>query len=248
MFFLLFLLSMNMFHSLLQTHPQQQQQREVVSAKLRVHSADNLFDIEGIVINKTLTYQSEYSYLLFVLKKGSEGNYSKNSQSGEFSLAPEEKKSLATLKINVDKGENCKAYLFIRKNDVLVVKDSVSIDLKDKELGESDRGIDESEIGIKGLVVEDTKTKPGRDFYEYYYQDYLSSQMQFPFIVRIEEKPGRGLSSQISVIVEDQILYKFITNPSDEYIQMNAKKAFGYTYDYYVKRAFLFLSNKNKKY
>ncbi len=231
-----------------QSQLQAQQQQVAVSAKLSVHSADNLFDIEGIVTNKTLTYQSEYSYLLFVLKKSSKGNYSKNSQSGEFSLAPEQKKSLATLKINVEKGENCKAYLFIRKDNALVVKDSVSINLRDQEIEETGKEVDESEIGIKGLVVENTKTKPGRDFYDYYYQDYLSSQIKFPFIVRISEKPGRGRSSQISVIVEDRVLYRFMTRPSDEYIQMNAERAFAYTYSYYTKRAFLFLSNKNKKY
>ncbi len=231
-----------------QSQLQAQQQQVAISAKLSVHSADNLFDIEGIVTNKTLTYQSEYSYLLFVLKKSSKGNYSKNSQSGEFSLAPEQKKSLATLKINVEKGENCKAYLFIRKDNALVVKDSVSINLRDQEIEETGKEVDESEIGIKGLVVENTKTKPGRDFYDYYYQDYLSSQIKFPFIVRISEKPGRGRSSQISVIVEDRVLYRFMTRPSDEYIQMNAERAFAYTYSYYTKRAFLFLSNKNKKY
>ncbi len=234
-----------MFHSQLQAHPQQQ---IAVGAKLSVHSADNLFDIEGIVTNKTLTYQSEYSYLLFVLKKSRKGIYSKNKQSGEFSLAPEEKKSLATLKININKGETCKAYLFIRKDDVLVVKDSLKINLRDQKIDEVDKELDESEIGIKGLVVENTKTKPGRDFYDYYYQDYLSSQVKFPFIVRISEKPGRGRSSQISVIVEDRVLYRFMTRPSDEYIQMNAERAFAYTYSYYTKRAFLFLSNKNKKY
>ncbi len=246
MFCYILLLSVNMFYSQQQSLSQQQQ--VAVGAKLSVHAADNLFDIEGIVTNQTLTYQSEYNYLLFVLKKSSQGNYSKSSQSGEFSLAPEEKKSLATLKIDVNNGETCKAYLFIRKNNRLIARDSVNIDLRTKEIEAIDKDVDESEIGIKGLVVENTKTKPGRDFYEYYYQDYLSSQVKFPFIVRINEKPGRGRSSQISVVVEDHTLYRFMTRPSDEYIQINAERAFAYTYSYYTKRALLFLSNKNKKY
>lgn len=248
MFFYLFLLTINIFYPQQTQAQEQQEEKKAVSAKLRVHSADNLFDIEGIAVNNTLIYQSEYSYLLFVLKKSNKGNYSKSNQSGEFSLNPEEEKSLSTLKINVEKGETCKAYLFLRKDDALVAKDSVSINLEDHEIEKTDGEIDESEIGIKGLVVEDTKTKPGRDFYDYFYQHYLSSQTKFPFIIRINEKPARGRSSQISVVVEERTLYRFMTNPSSEYIQMNARRAFAYTYNYYTKRKLLFLSNKNKKY
>jgi hypothetical protein len=43
--------------------------------------------------------------ILFSLKKGGPGNYSKNSQSGQFSLETGEEKVLASLKINIQKEE-----------------------------------------------------------------------------------------------------------------------------------------------
>ncbi len=217
--------------------------QESVSAKIQFKSADNLFDIKGVAKNNTPTYQDEYNYLLLVLKKGAKGNYSQSNQSGEFSLAPEEEKVLSKTKLNIEQGELCKIYLFIRKNKELVSKDSVEVSLRTEN---EKQAINEDEIGIKGLVVEDTKTKPGKDFYDYYYQLCLSSEFQFPFIVRINEKPALGRSSQISVLAEEKLIYQFRTTPSDEYIHMNAKRAFMQTYAYYTKRKLLF--NKEKKF
>jgi len=113
--------------------------QEVITAKIVSKVADNLIDIKAIAENNDVTFKDEYSYLLFSLKKGQGGNYSKNTQSGIFSLESNEQKVLTTLKINIQENEECKVYFYIRKSGNLISKDSVVIvaaEKADKEVVE----------------------------------------------------------------------------------------------------------------
>ena len=213
-----------------------------LNAKIRSKVIDNLVDITGIAQNDDNIYKEGYKYLLFSLKKGINGNYSRNTQSGEFSMAPVEEKELATLKINIQKGEECKVYLFIRKNGILISKDSIIIFSAEKI--KKRQYVAESEIEIKGLVIEDVKTKLGKDFYDYFYQKYTTSGSHYPFIINISEKPSIGRGSKISIDVDDRIIFEFMTKPDDEYIQSAANQALRYIYYYSTQRKLLY---KNKK-
>ena len=218
------------------------QSQNDIDAKIITTSTDNLLNIVGLAQNKDATYKDDYSYLLYSLKKGVQGNYSKNSQSGKFSLEPNEQKELATLRLNIQEGEECKVYLFIRKDEVLISKDSTLIYAAEKI--EEEIIVDESDLEIHGLVIDDVKTKLGKDFYEYFYQYYLTSGMKYPFIVNITEQPGFGISGKISVNVDDRVIFEFMTRPNDEYIQYAAIEALRYLYNYSTQRRLLY---KNKK-
>ena len=213
-----------------------------IEAKIISKTVDNFIDIKGVAINKDDTYKDEYTYLLFALKKGANNNYTRNNQTGEFSLNPKEEKELAKLSVNIQKGEECKIYLFVRKNNNLVSKDSVVVYsaeyIKEKEY------IDESEIEIKGLVFEDVKTKLGKDFYDLFYQYYLGTGANHPFIININEKPSIGVSSKISLIVDDRVLFEFMTKPNNEYLEMAAKQANSRVKNYATQRKLLYKSKK----
>ena len=107
--------------------------QESVRAKIVAKVADNLIDITAVAQNNDPSFKDDYSYLLFSLKKGRQGNYSKNSQSGQFSLDPGEEKVLASLKINIQKDEECKLFLSLRKDGNLISKDSTIIYAAKKE-------------------------------------------------------------------------------------------------------------------
>lgn len=217
------------------------QENEVV-ARLSVKTLDNFINVKGLAQNKTTTYKDVYNYLLLSLKKGPNGNYSKNTQSGEFSLAPAEEKELSTLKINIQEGEECKIFLYIRKEDVLVSKDSTIIySAEGQALKEF---INESEIEIFGLVIEDAKTKLGKDFYDYFYQKYQISGAKYPFIINIIEKPSMGRGSKIVVDIDDKVVFEFMTRPDDEYIEKAANLALRYVSNYATQRKLLY---KNRK-
>lgn len=85
----------------------------------------------------------------------------------------------------------------------------------------------ESLTGI--LLLDDTRTKNGRDFYEYLYQQWLTIQSDTTIIspsafsdigeelnVNIEEQPvpgGIGTSTVISVTVNDVMIYQQFLQP-----------------------------------
>jgi len=213
-----------------------------INAKIIIQTVDNLIDIKGVAQNEDVTYKEGLTYLLYSLKKGVGGNYSKNSQSGEFSLSPSEEKELSKLKINIQKGEECKVFLFIRKDDELISKDSVVI--KSAEAIEAKKFVNEGDIEINGLVIEDVKTKLGKDFYDYFYQKISTSGSQYNFIINITEKPSIGIGSKISIVIDDRIIFEFMTRPDDEFIQAAANEALRYIGIYSNQRKLIY---KNKK-
>jgi len=213
-------------------------QSQVVEAKIVVKKADGLVDISGIVENRENIYLEEYNFNLVVLKLDASGNYLKNAQSGEFSLQPKEIKNLATLKVNIKESDVLKLYFFIRKDLKLITKDTLTVVSKIKKL--ETKAIAEETIEINGLVVEDVITKLGKDFYDFFYQEYNSSGSKFPFVINIIEKPLIGISSEIRIDIDDRIIYKMTTRPNEEYLQAAARQAIVAINNYNDKRKFLF--------
>ena len=216
--------------------------QESVRAKIVAKVADNLIDAKAIAQNNEATIKDDYSYLLFSLKKGAQGNYAKNSQSGQFSLEPGEERELASLKINIQKEEECKIFLYIRKENVLISKDSITIYAAEKE--KKNEIIAESDFEIKGIVVEDVLTKIGKDFHDYFYQAYSNSGDQYPFIINIKEKPYFGRSSIITIEIEDQIIFEFFTKPDEEFLREAVKSSLQNIKQYSLQRKLLYKNSR----
>jgi len=214
---------------------------QVVEAKILIKKADGLIDINGVVENHDKIYIEDYNFNLVVLKLDASGNYLKNAQSGEFSLKPNERKNLATLKVVIKDSDVLKLYFFIRKGLKLITKDTAIVVSKIKKL--DTRPIAEETIEIIGLVVEDVITKLGKDFYDFFYQEYNSSGSKYPFVIKIIEKPLIGISSEIRIDIDDRIVYKMTTRPNEEYLQAAARQAIVAINNYNEKRKFLFKKN-----
>lgn len=216
--------------------------QESVSAKIVAKVADNLIDAKAVAQNNESTFKDDYSYLLFSLKKGAQGNYSRNMQSGQFSLESGEKKELSSLKINIQKDEECKIFLFIRKDDVLISKDSIIIYAAEKE--EKNEVVDESDFEIKGIVVEDVITKIGKDFHDYFYQEYSNSGNQYPFVINIKEKPYFGRSSIITIEIEDQNVFEFFAKPDEEFLRSAVTAALQKINQFAIQRKLLYKNSR----
>lgn len=216
--------------------------QESVRAKIVAKVADNLIDAKAVAQNNEATIKDDYSYVLFSLKRGVQGNYAQNSQSGQFSLEPGEEKALASLEINIQKEEECKIFLFIRKDDVLISKDSITIYAAEKE--KNNEVISESDFEIKGIVVEDVITKIGKDFHDYFYQAYSNSGNQYPFIINIKEKPYFGRSSIITIEIEDQNIFEFLAKPDEDFLRSAVTTALKNINQYSIQRKLLY---KNRR-
>jgi hypothetical protein len=78
---------------------------------------------------------------------------------------------------------------------------------------------------LDGLVVENTLTKAGRDFYKYFYSEYYNRGIQTTKNIVIEEVPGRMRTTRISIKIDDQLLWQFFSQPKKSFLQNMAKTA-----------------------
>lgn len=94
---------------------------------------------------------------------------------------------------------------------------------------EPDIGVQVSEVvtdvEIGGLVFDETITKMGRDFYDYFYSLWENPSKTQDFSLYIREKPTRGLGSQISVVIDDDEIVKQFIRPNQEIIEATADYA-----------------------
>lgn len=184
---------------------------DFIEVKIEVKETENDISIEPGIHN-TGPFFYEYNYLLLVKKTDKRKNISINKQDGRFTLEPNEYKTLSTVKLAQLKNENIDVYLYIRdeNENKLIKKDSVVI-IKTTGL------VDESSLMMEGLVVDETKTRMGKDFYDQFFSSYNQMPRKHKFIVTISEMPYRGQSSIIQLRADQDLLMEFFANPDDEY-------------------------------
>jgi len=212
--------------------------KELVKATIRVVKKDNIVNVYAKAINNSNINQETLSYTLFLLKNDEQNNITKNIQKGKFSLLENEIKLLSKQQLNINDKGIIKAYLYINNKHKLISKDSVKITLLDKKY--SNDNIDEVNIELTGLVIENVMTKLGKDFYDSFNQINQLNGINYPFIIIIDEKPGiGGKNSKINIKVNDEAIYQFITQPSEEYLYNNAVEANKSVYKYHIKNKLL---------
>ena len=184
---------------------------------------DDFLTLRAQVLNEESFFINELNYNFVALKKGGSGNLSKNNQSNDFSLKPKEEKQLSTIKINLKKDEELKVYLFIKYKDKLIHRDTLFILRKEKVAVE--KKVNEEQFLIKGIVIDEAMTKIGKDYHDFFYKEYLVTGKNYPFIIKIVEKPAMGRSSILSVEVDRKKIHEFFARPQEEYLKTNVISA-----------------------
>lgn len=193
----------------------------LVIATLKIDQTENVLHFNPTVENKS-EYHYELDYLLLIKKTDGNKNLSVNQQKGKFTLSPNELKKLSSTTINQTENQKIKAILFIRNEDEnkLIAKDSVEIITKDLI------PVNENSLQTTtGIVIDDSKTKLGRDYYDIFFATYTQYPNKFDFVINISELPYRGLSSIIQIKVDQELINEFFTNPDEDwqYKQLNAQ-------------------------
>ena len=90
------------------------------------------------------------------------------------------------------------------------------------------------DIEIEGIIVDATQTKIGKDFYDLFYQQW-SQVEDLPYhSITISEKALPQLGSQISVQIEDQLIFRQVVQPRYEKIEEMAIYALQQAYQYVI--------------
>jgi len=129
--------------------------------------------------------------------------------------------NISSLRINIEKDQVLKVYLFIKDQSNVIAQDSVSINEINEIL--KTNFINEVDIEITGLVVENVKTKIGKDFYDFFYQKYNRSDVKYSFVINVNEKPFIGRGSIISIEIEGDKIFEFQAKPDDELLNNTAE-------------------------
>lgn len=224
---------------------QNENKLDSIKAQIKFSKKDNLISVYGTAINKSNALQKELGYTILVLKKHFNKIKGKTLQSGKFSLMNNKSKILSKHQVNLNNDERLVVYLYLKRNEKTIAKDSLSIGSIEKKY--SVNKINEEDIEFNGLIIENVMTKLGKDFYDYFNQVKMLNNINYPFNMTINEKPAiGGRNSEVNIIVNDNLVYRFRTRPNDEYLYTQAKMANKQIYNYYIKRKVL--RNKMKLY
>lgn len=88
------------------------------------------------------------------------------------------------------------------------------------------------EIEIDGLLVDDTKTKMGKDFYDLFYGSWQAPPGAKNYTITVSEKPFRLTSTQIVVSINDNSVYQAILQPRQDIVEALAMDAIANTQSY----------------
>lgn len=223
---------------------------EKVEAKIQMNTNNEFLEISGTALNKTEITQS-LRYVLSVIKKNDQNsNSSKNDQSGRVVLQASEKLDLSKTSINKDVTDRIIILLLIYDfKDNLLGKDRVVINdnpeaeknafqniiednkmLLKSETGQISINEDVNQeardgIELTGIVTENTKTKPGRDFYKLFYSNYSSKNINGSKVVSINELMAFGTNTKIQISIDNTVVWEFFARPKYDYLKSMAEVA-----------------------
>lgn len=217
-----------------------------VKAEINIKRTSEFVTFTATVENLEISdFSLRYEFMVF--KVDGNDNSSKTSQANRFFLKGNEKKILSSVAINNNSDDKSILLLLIYPlededetqgaigKDRLVVynngqgKLQIELDNEKKEI-EKEESIDQDTsakdgLFLQGLVIQKTLTKPGRDFYRYFYSEYYNKQIKSGKNILIQEVPGQRRSTRISVKVDGQLVWQFFSRPKKEFLKEMANTA-----------------------
>ncbi len=97
-----------------------------------------------------------------------------------------------------------------------------------KEQAETDQSRD-PEMEIDGLIISETLTKIGVDFYDLFYQRWVPPPTASGYEVRIEELPAPGFGTLIVVNVNETTVFQRVLQPRYDQLEASAELAVSLT-------------------
>ncbi len=231
-----------------------------VEAKINLQQYGDVIQITGSALNKTSSSQS-LRYILSVIKNDTKSsNSSKNDQTGRFVLDLGEKKNLSTTTINTNEKDRIIILLLIYdEKDKLLGMDRIVVNgneedekleleenkQKEQMLNVSPDATQKENDGVtlRGIVIEETKTKPGRDFYKMFYSLYSANNVNGEEIVTVKEVLALNNNTKIEIYVANEKVVEFFVTPQNEYLKKMSETSIRTVYWYLQK----YKQNKNLK-
>ncbi len=91
---------------------------------------------------------------------------------------------------------------------------------------------EKSDLGINGLIVDETESKIGHDFYDAFYSEWQAPKIMTDYTITISEKPLPQLGTQITILINDSPVFKRFVQPRYEIIEELAREGAATAYSY----------------
>lgn len=92
-------------------------------------------------------------------------------------------------------------------------------------------------LELYGLVVDETRSRLGRQFYELFYSQWEPPKGSGSHTLEVEERPGLGRGSVVFVRIDDELVYGSRLQPRYSEIEQAAKAAIYYATRHLQKQA-----------
>lgn len=195
---------------------------EEVTAKIEVEHIENMIAITGTVENLKSEFKNGLYKLTVFKSNKANSNKSKNGQDGRITLKPNQKIDLSKTQINFNQDDRIIILLIIYdENNNIIGKDRVVIG-GDEEKAEVLIVKPKDGLEMIGILSNDTKTRLGNDFYEYFYSEYSKLKVGSNKIVSVGEELTVGLTTKIIISVSGEVINEFIARPDDDFLKYAA--------------------------
>ncbi|QNJ96797.1 CsgE family curli-type amyloid fiber assembly protein [Constantimarinum furrinae] len=216
-----------------------------IEAKINMESNTEFISITGSAFNKTEFSQS-VRYVLSVIKNDPQSsNRSKNDQSGRIVLDAGQKSNLSSTTINAGDTDRIIILLLIYdlennlKGKDRIVINGTEADNKEQALKEEkelnlspDAQHDNSDgVFLRGIVLEETKTKPGRDFFKEFSSLYQNNNLNGREVVTVKEELALANNTKIQILVANEVIFEFFVRPQTDFLKQAATES--------IRRVFL---------
>ncbi len=125
--------------------------------------------------------------------------------------------------------------IFIKNKEVKQAPEELQQLLNDIQKEETEKVSRDAEIEIDGLLIDETKTKNGRDFYDYFYRDWQPPQNAKNYSIFITERPYRLTTTMIEIRINETLVFQSFLQPRSDIVEMLSQQA--------VARTALYLQN-----
>ncbi|WP_321344942.1 CsgE family curli-type amyloid fiber assembly protein [uncultured Draconibacterium sp.] len=90
----------------------------------------------------------------------------------------------------------------------------------------------DADIEIDGLLFDETKTKSGRDFYDFFYTAWEAPKGARNYFIYISEKPYRLSTTMIEIRINETLVFQSFLQPRNEIVEQLAQQAVARTQVY----------------
>lgn len=205
------------------------QYNTVVSAEILVTENTEFTELRAKATNVSEVNQDLRFVFSVFRKETKDAEQTSTKNEANFSLDSFQTEILSEITINkVDTAQVIVLFLVYNSDDKLLGKARWSQNEEEKEAPivvekEVFKEVTYDAAILRGIVTEDTRTKPGRDFYKYFYRDYDESQMNADEIISVKEYMALGTNTRIEVKIGTTLVSQFYLRPKDDYLKNMVK-------------------------